>query len=162
VFPVRPVVNWEIIFFDLYSKAGRLIDGLSHAVVNNAFILIEGDKITAVGPNVIVPVGAEVIDLKTATVLPGLMDCHTHVTGQPSNYYDDVFRKSHLDEAVTAHIYARRTLEAGFTTIRNLGSGEFVDVALRNAINRGEVAGPRMMCATMGIGATGGHADLNG
>jgi imidazolonepropionase-like amidohydrolase len=143
-------------------KAGRLIDGLSNAVVNNAFILIEGDKITAVGPNVTVPVGAEVIDLKTATVLPGLIDCHTHVTGQPSNYYDDVFRKSHLDEAVTAHIYARRTLEAGFTTIRNLGSSEFVDVALRNAINRGEVAGPRMICATMGIGATGGHADING
>lgn len=143
-------------------KAGRLIDGLSNAVINNAFILIEGDKITAVGPNVTVPVGAEVIDLKTATVLPGLIDCHTHVTGQPSNYYDDVFRKSHLDEAVTAHIYARRTLDAGFTTIRNLGSGEFVDVALRNAINRGEIVGPRMVCATMAIGATGGHGDLNG
>jgi imidazolonepropionase-like amidohydrolase len=143
-------------------KAGRLIDGLSNAVINNAFILIEGDKITAVGPDVKVPAGAEVIDLKNATVLPGLIDCHTHVTGQPSNYYDDVFRKSHLDEAVTAHIYARRTLEAGFTTIRNLGSGEFVDVALRNAINRGEVAGPRMVCATLAIGATGGHADVNG
>ncbi len=143
-------------------KAGRLIDGLSNAVITNAFILIEGDKITAVGPNVTVPASAEVIDLKTATVLPGLIDCHTHVTGQPSNYYDDVFRKSHLDEAVTAHLYARRTLDAGFTTIRNLGAGEFVDVALRNAINRGEIVGPRMVCATMAIGATGGHGDLNG
>lgn len=143
-------------------KAGRLIDGVSNAVMNNAFIVVEGDKITAVGPNVTVPAGAEVIDLKTATVLPGLIDCHTHMTGQPSNYYDDVFRKSHIDEAVTAHIYARRTLEAGFTTVRNLGSGEFVDVALRNAINRGDVVGPRMVCATMAIGATGGHGDLNG
>jgi imidazolonepropionase-like amidohydrolase len=143
-------------------KAGRLIDGVSNAVIEKAFILIEGEKITAVGANVTVPAGAEVIDLKTATVLPGLIDCHTHMTGQPSNYYDDVFRKSHIDEAVTAHVYARRTLEAGFTTVRNLGSGEFVDVALRNAINRGDVIGPRMICATMAIGATGGHADLNG
>ncbi|HEX4951602.1 MAG TPA: amidohydrolase family protein [Blastocatellia bacterium] len=143
-------------------KAGRLIDGLSNAVINNAFILIEGDKITAVGPNVTIPAGAEVIDLKNATVLPGLIDCHTHVTSQPSDYYADKFRKSPIDEAVTAHIYAKRTLDAGFTTIRNVGAGEFIDVALRNAINRGEVPGPRMLCATLSISATGGHGDLNG
>jgi imidazolonepropionase-like amidohydrolase len=143
-------------------KAGRLLDGLSNAPINNAFILIEGDKITAVGPNVTVPAGAEVIDLKNATVMPGLIDCHTHVTSQPSDYYADIFRKSPIDEAVTAHIFARRTLEAGFTTIRNVGAAEFIDVALRNAINRGEVVGPRMLCATLSISATGGHGDLNG
>ena len=143
-------------------KAGRLIDGISNTVINNAFIIIEGDKIIAVGSDVKVPAGAEVIDLKNSTVMPGLIDCHTHVTGQPANFYEDIFRKSHIDEAVTAHIYAKRTLEAGFTTIRNVGASEFVDIALRNAINRGDIPGPRMQCATLAIGATGGHADLNG
>ncbi len=143
-------------------KAGRLIDGISNTVINNAFIIIEGDKIIAVGSDIKVPAGAEVIDLKNSTVMPGLIDCHTHVTGQPANFYDDIFRRSHIDEAVSAHIYAKRTLEAGFTTIRNAGAGEFVDIALRNAINRGDIAGPRMVCAGMAIGSTGGHGDLNG
>jgi imidazolonepropionase-like amidohydrolase len=143
-------------------KAGRLIDTKTGAVTNNAFILIEGDKITAVGQNLTVPDGAEVIDLKDKTVLPGLIDCHTHITSQPGNYYEDIFRKSPIDVAVTAHVYARRTLEAGFTTVRDVGAGEFIDVALRNAINRGDVAGPRMQVATLAVGATGGHGDLSG
>ena len=143
-------------------KAGRLIDGISNSVINNAFIIIEGDKIIAVGSDVKVPAGAEVIDLKNSTVMPGLIDCHTHVTSQPADYYADTFRKTPIIEAVTAHIYAKRTLEAGFTTIRNVGAGEFIDIALRDAINRGDVSGPRMQCATLSIGATGGHGDLSG
>jgi imidazolonepropionase-like amidohydrolase len=143
-------------------KAGRLIDVRTGAVSNNAFVLIEGDKITAVGPDVVVPTGAEVIDLKEKTVLPGLIDCHTHMTSQPGNYYEDIFRRSPIDVAVTAHIYARRTLEAGFTTVRDVGAAEFIDVALRNAINRGDVVGPRMQVATLTVGATGGHGDANG
>jgi len=143
-------------------KAGRLIDTKTGAVTNNAFILIEGDKIIAAGPNLTVPAETEVIDLKDKTVLPGLIDCHTHMTSQPGNYYDDIFRKSPIDVAVIAHVYARRTLEAGFTTVRDVGAGEFIDVALRNAINRGEVVGPRMQVATLTVGATGGHADTNG
>jgi len=143
-------------------KAGRLLDTKTGALTNNAFILIEGDKITAVGPNVTVPAEVEVIDLKDKTVLPGLIDCHTHMTFQPGNYYEDIFRKSPIDVAVVAHIYARRTLEAGFTTVRDVGAGEFIDVALRNAINRGEVVGPRMQVATLTVGATGGHGDTNG
>lgn len=143
-------------------KAGRLIDAKTGAVINNAFILIEGDKITAAGPNVTVPPEVEVIDLKDKTVLPGLIDCHTHMTSQPGNYYEDIFRKSAIDVAVTAHVYARRTLEAGFTTVRDVGAAEFIDVALRNAINRGDVAGPRMQVATLTVGATGGHGDTNG
>ena len=123
-------------------KAGRLIDTKSGAVTNNAVILIEGDKITAAGPNVAVPAEVEVIDLKDKTVAPGLIDCHTHMTFQPGNYYEDIFRKSPIDVAVIAHVYARRTLEAGFTTVRDVGAGEFIDVALRNAINRGDVVGP--------------------
>jgi imidazolonepropionase-like amidohydrolase len=143
-------------------KAGRLIDTKTGAVTNNSFILIEGDKITAVGPNVSVPAEVEVIDLKDKTVLPGLIDCHTHMTFQPGNYYEDIFRKSPIDVAVVAHVYARRTLEAGFTTVRDVGAGEFIDVALRNAINRGDVVGPRMQVATLTVGATGGHGDTNG
>ncbi len=143
-------------------KAGRLVDTKSGTVINNAFILIEDDKITAVGPNLTVPAGYEVIDLKNATMLPGLIDCHTHVTGQPENFYEDVFRKSAIDTAVTAHIYAKRTLEAGFTTIRDAGSNEYIDIALRNAINAGKIPGPRMQVATLALSATGGHGDLNG
>jgi imidazolonepropionase-like amidohydrolase len=143
-------------------KAGRLIDTKTGAVINNAFILIEDDKIIAAGPNVTIPAEVEVIDLKDKTVLPGLIDCHTHITSQPGNYYEDIFRRSAIDVAVSAHIYARRTLEAGFTTVRDVGASEFIDVALRNAINRGDVAGPRMQVATLTVGATGGHGDTNG
>jgi imidazolonepropionase-like amidohydrolase len=144
------------------GKTGRLIDTKTGAVINNVVILIEGDKITAAGPDVAIPSEVEVIDLKDKTVLPGLIDCHTHMTSQPGNYYEDIFRKSPIDVAITAHIYARRTLEAGFTTVRDVGAGEFIDVALRNAINRGDVAGPRMQVATLTVGATGGHGDTNG
>ncbi len=143
-------------------KAGRLFDPKTGVVINNAFILIENDKVTAVGPNVTVPAGYEVIDLKDKFVLPGLIDCHTHVTGQPENFYEDLFRKSPIDVAVTAHIYAKRTLEAGFTTIRDVGASEYIDVALRNAINAGKVVGPRMQVATLALSSTGGHGDLNG
>ena len=146
----------------LAVRAGRLIDGTGAAPVRDAVILIEGDRITAVGPGLSIPPGAEIVDLSHSTVLPGLIDCHTHITGQSGNYYDDLFRRSPIDVAVTAHIYARRTLEAGFTTVRDVGAGEFIDVALRKAIDRGDVVGPRMQVATLTVGATGGHSDLNG
>jgi imidazolonepropionase-like amidohydrolase len=143
-------------------RAGRLIDGTDSAPILNAVILIEGDRITAVGPGLAIPAGYEVFDLSHSTVLPGLIDCHTHITSQSGNYYEDLFRRSPIDSAVVAHVYARRTLEAGFTTVRDVGSREFIDVALRNAINRGDVVGPRMLVATMAVGATGGHNDLSG
>ena len=143
-------------------RAGRLIDGRGGAPVANAVILIEGERVTAVGPRLSIPHDARVIDLGAATVMPGFIDCHTHVTSQPANYYEDLFRKTPIDVAVTAHLYAKRTLDAGFTTIRDVGAGEFIDDALRNAIDRGDVPGPRMQVATLTIGSTGGHGDITG
>lgn len=143
-------------------RAGRLIDGRSAAPIRNAVILIEGEKIKAVGPNLAIPAGAQVIDLSKSTVLPGLIDCHTHITFEPGNYYEQLFRNSPIDLAVLVHINAKRTLEAGFTTIRDVGAPEFIDVSLRKAIDSGRVVGPRMQVATLAIGATGGHADMVG
>lgn len=144
-------------------KAGKLIDTENGRVLDNQLILVENDTIKAVGANITIPKNAVIIDLSKATVLPGLIDCHTHVTSQPGgDYYADIFRKTVVDQAVTAHIYAKRTLDAGFTTIRDVGSQAFLDVALRNAINNGDVPGPRMLCATLFIGSTGSHGDLNG
>jgi imidazolonepropionase-like amidohydrolase len=147
-------------------KAGRLIDARAGSAVLSQAILVEGERIKEVGPAQTVaghaPAGARVIDLGDATLLPGLIDCHTHITADPGDYYEQLFRRSPIDQAVTAHIYARRTLEAGFTTVRNVGADELVDVALRNAINRGDVVGPRMLVSTMALSATGGHGDVNG
>lgn len=144
-------------------KAGRMIDTVTGRVLENQTIIIEGETIKAVGTNLAIPAGAEVIDLSRMTVMPGFTDSHVHITGQAGgDYYDGLFRKSFIDEAVTAHIYAKRTLEAGFTTVRNVGAGPFVDVAVNNAIKRGEVVGPRIIPATMYIGSTGSHGDLTG
>lgn len=144
-------------------KAGRLIDTVNGKVLENQTIIIEGDRIKAVGSNLTVPSGAEVIDLSKMTVMPGFSDSHVHITGQAGgDYYETLFRRNVMDEAVSAHIYAKRTLDAGFTTVRSLGTGPFVDIALRNAINRGEIPGPRILAANMYIGSTGSHGDLTG
>lgn len=144
-------------------KAGKLIDVENAKILDNQIILVSHDSIIALGANITIPKNASIIDLSSYTVLPGLIDCHTHITSQPGgDYYADIFRKTPVDMAVTAHIYAKRTLEAGFTTVRDLGAGGLVDIALRNAINNGDIVGPTMYAATMFIGSTGSHGDLNG
>ena len=149
-------------------KAARLFDGKSKALVTNGVVIVQGDKIVDAGSNLPIPQGAQVIDLGDATLSPGFMDAHTHLTLDFSgNYNDRRLKEVDLnvsEHAIIATTYARATLEAGFTTVRDLGSRfvgskEFVDVALRNAINHGVVPGPRMLVATFGIGATGGHFD---
>ncbi len=144
-------------------KAGSFIDVVSGTMLKNQIILIQNDTIIAVGPSIKIPKDAEIIDLSNATVLPGLIDCHTHITSEPGNdYYADIFRKGPVDNAIMAPTYAKRTLQAGFTTIRDVGAAAFVDVALRNAINNGDVEGPRLQVATLFIGSTGSHGDFNG
>src|SRR5436305_6146156 len=149
-------------------KAARLFDGKSNALVQNAVVIVQGDKIVDAGSNLPIPQGAQVIDLGDATVSPGFMDAHTHLTADFSGNYNQR-RLQEVDlnvseQAIIATTHARATIEAGFTTVGDLGSRfvaskEFVDVALRNAINKGVVPGPRMLVATYGIGATGGHFD---
>ncbi len=143
-------------------KAGRLIDTESGRVLTNQMILIENDRIKSVGENLTIPADAKVIDLSNGVVMPGFIDTHTHITNDADENYYDMFRKSFVDAAITAHINAQKTLDAGFTNVRDVGAGGFVDVALRNAINAGKIPGPRMQVATFYIGSTGSHGDLNG
>jgi imidazolonepropionase-like amidohydrolase len=149
-------------------KAARMFDGKAKTLVQNGVVIVQGDKIVDVGSNLTVPNGAQVIDLGDATLSPGFMDGHTHLTLDFSGNFNER-RLKELDlnvseQAIKATTYARATIEAGFTTVRDLGSRfvgspERVDVALRNSINKGVIVGPRMLVATKGIGATGGHFD---
>jgi imidazolonepropionase-like amidohydrolase len=149
-------------------KAARMFDGKSNALVQNGVVVVQGDKILDAGSNVRIPSAAHVIDLGDATLCPGFMDAHTHLTLDFSGDYNQRRLKevdlNVSEQAIIATAYARATVEAGFTTVRDLGSRfvgsrEFVDVALRNSINKGVIVGPRMLVATKGIGATGGHFD---
>lgn len=139
--------------------AARYVDVDSGTVRNQAVVVIDGERIVEVRSDGQVPSDAKRIDLGDVTLLPGLIDCHVHIDWQSGDYYVEAFRRSAIDNAVRAHVYAQRTLEAGFTTVRNVGSAEFIDVALRNAISRGEVRGPRILASGLALGATGGHAD---
>ena len=134
-------------------RAAAMLDVVAGRIVANPVVIIEGDRITAVGPDLAIPRGSEVFDLGDVTILPGLIDCHTHVT----TTYKFLLEGGPMQDAVTASARAKVTLDAGFTTVRDLWAKDFTDVALRDAIERGDVQGPRMLVATLAIGSTGGH-----
>jgi imidazolonepropionase-like amidohydrolase len=149
-------------------KAAHLFDGKSKALLPNGVVVVEDNLITAAGSNVAIPDNAQVIDLGDATISPGFMDAHTHLTSDFSGNYNEL-RLRMLDENISQLALemipnAKATIEAGFTSVRDVGSGfpnshDFPDVSLRNVINKGLIPGPRMLVATHGIGATGGHFD---
>jgi imidazolonepropionase-like amidohydrolase len=140
-------------------RAGRLFDG-TEKLATNQVILIRGDRIVKVGPaeRIQVPPDAEIVDLTHATVLPGLIDAHTHVFGNGPDFDNQILRDSYQYRTLTALANAQRDLMVGFTTLRDLKTlgAMYSDVDLRNAIDRGVVTGPRMQVATRGIQATGG------
>lgn len=144
-------------------RAGRLLDVRTGKTFTNQTIIIQGDKITrveATSGDELLPTGATVIELPNATVLPGLIDAHTHLT-MTTNFGYSRLAISVPREALNGARNARVTLEAGFTTIRNVGARGFTDVALRDAINAGDVPGPRMLVSGPALSITGGHCDDN-
>ena len=147
-----------------YVKAGQLFDGTGDFCQPDRVIAIEGDRIRTVGStkDVVIPDGAEVIDLSKATVLPGLIDAHTHL-GSRADRYDEInkFKDTPNHSAFAAVLNARKTLEAGFTTVRDVGSRPFLAVDLRDSIEEGFLVGPRVVASGPGISITGGHGDLN-
>jgi imidazolonepropionase-like amidohydrolase len=141
--------------------AGALIDGRADRASGPVTIVIEQDRITAVERGHRAPgEGDTLIDLAQSTVLPGLMDMHTHLTQElgPTSYINR-FTLNAPQVTLRSTVYARRTLEAGFTTVRDLGDSHNISIALRDAIARGEVVGPRMFTSGKSIATTGGHAD---
>lgn len=144
-----------------YVLAGQLLDVTSGKVLVNQLIEIEHERVVAVSGDSSAPEGATVIDLSDKFVLPGVMDMHTHVVAPlDKNYFARVFQSPHR-ATIGGVVNAEKTLMAGFTTIRNVGAPDFMDVALRNAINAGEVPGPRMAVSGPPLGITGGHCDDN-
>ncbi len=141
-------------------KCGKLFDGKNDKLLDNQTIIVQGNRITAVGANISIPANARVIDLSKTTVLPGLIDTHTHMLLHDGDYNDQLLKEQIAYRAIYASVNARQTLEAGVTTIRDLETegAMYADVALRDAINNGVVPGPRMQASTRSLGITGGYS----
>jgi len=147
----------------LVLKAAHLFDSVSGKLTDHGVVVVSGPKIVAVGSDAAIPDGARVIDLGDATLLPGFIDAHVHLSEQSSDHwYEDWFEgmmRFPAEQALYGAHYAKVTLEAGVTTVRDLGSSDYVALGLRNAIKAGMIPGPRMLVSNYAIGATGGHAD---
>lgn len=161
LFLLAVLLSFSITAQNTYLHCGKLIDTKNGKVLKNKTIVVSGKKIQSVMNGFVNPKNSEdkVIDLKNKTVMPGLIDMHVHIESEsnPSAYMDR-FTKNEADVAFGSLKFAKRTLMAGFTTVRDLG-GSGVNISLRNAIARGEVKGPRIFTVGKAIGTTGGHAD---
>ena len=145
-----------------YIRAGSLFDSQTGRVSRDRIIVVEDDRIRSIGgAEVAIPDGANVIDLSNSFVLPGVMDMHTHIVGNLDNYFFAGYFQSPHRATIGGVVNAEKTLMAGFTTIRNVGASDYADVAIRNAIDAGEIPGPRMAVSGPGLGITGGHCDRN-
>ncbi len=146
-----------------YIRAGQLIDVTTGKLLKDQLIVVQGDKILSVddAASVTLPAGADVIDLAAYTVLPGLIDMHDHLTGDHRFHGYQGLGISVPRETLYGVLNARKTLDAGFTTVRNVGASAYSDVALRDAINAGEIVGPRLRVSGPALGITGGHCDNN-
>ncbi|MGB2637043.1 MAG: amidohydrolase family protein [Candidatus Acidiferrum sp.] len=144
-------------------KAAAMFDGKSDTLITPGLVVVSGGRIVGVGTGATVPAGAEIIDLGDATLLPGFIDAHTHLSFPFSDNYDrtelESLEKTVAERTLDASVNARVTLMAGFTTVRDVGSADYIDVGLRNAIAHGDVPGPRMLVSVRALGATGGHCD---
>jgi imidazolonepropionase-like amidohydrolase len=142
-----------------YIRAGKLFDGRSNQLQTNIVIVVQGKKILRVGGDVTIPSGATVIDLSQLTVMPGLIDAHTHIVLHAGDYDAQILRETPEFRAIYATRNARLTLESGVTTIRDLGNegSGFADVALRDAIAQGIVPGPRIVAAIRPVTSTGAY-----
>ncbi|MCB9056947.1 MAG: amidohydrolase family protein [Calditrichae bacterium] len=145
-------------------KCGTLIDGVSDAAKLNKYILIKDNIITAIKDEIDIPESATLIDLSSCTVLPGLIDAHTHICLNPEDEKPAILYKSIPFRTLEGAYFARKTLEAGFTTLRDMDSegAGFADVAIRDAIDQGLMIGPRLQVSTLAISITGGHMNIKG
>ncbi|SVA28637.1 uncharacterized protein METZ01_LOCUS81491 [marine metagenome] len=147
----------------IYINAGNLLDVDSGKLLSNQTIVVEDERITRIGStaSITIPTSARIIDLSDSTVLPGLIDMHVHLTGDIDAQGYDTLEASIPRNALYGAANARRTLQIGFTTVRNVGAGGFADIALRDAIKNHDVPGPRMRASGPSLGITGGHCDNN-
>ena len=140
-------------------KAAHLLDVRSGALIDDAVVLISGERITAAGSKLAIPPGANIIDLGNKTLLPGLIDAHTHLTGNPEDAGYASVAISVPRATLSGAKNARLTLKAGFTSVRNMGADAYSDIGLRDAINDGDLPGPRIAASGPALGITGGHCD---
>ncbi|HWY71211.1 MAG TPA: amidohydrolase family protein [Terriglobales bacterium] len=152
---IAPATNTKVIVI----RAAHMLDVKSGRTIDNPVIVITGERISAVSGAP--PAGATIIDLPGATLVPGLIDAHTHLIGQGTRFGYETLGVSTPMETLWGARNAKVTLEAGFTTVRNVGASGYSDVALRDAINQGLVPGPRMLVSGPPLGITGGHCDDN-
>ena len=142
-----------------FVQCGRLFDSTTGRLQDGVGVLVRAGRIVDVGPAVVAPPGATVVDLSRFTVLPGLIDAHTHIALHPGNYDDQVLRETPELRTIHATVNARVTLESGITTVRDLGNegAGFADIAVRDAIAKGLVPGPRILAAIQPVTATGAY-----